>query len=73
MQWKFPEDPTREVLVKAAKSGDADLLREVLQQMNSSERTSALQTKTICHSNQGHADIRYTFKPSPLIAQVTKA
>jgi len=57
MQWKFPEDPTREVLVKAAKSGDADLLSEVLQQMNSSERTSALETKT--------------FKPSPLIVAAT--
>jgi len=42
---KYPNDPTREVY-EAAKSTDVDLLNEVLRQMNDSERTSALETKT---------------------------
>ena len=46
MKRKYPEDPKREVY-EAAKSGDADLLSEVLQQMNRSERTSALSTRNL--------------------------
>lgn len=39
------DDPTR-VVFEAAKSGDAVLLRGVLQEMNASERAFALETKT---------------------------
>ena len=62
---KYRDDPTREVF-EAARSGDAVLLNEVLQEMNSSERTSALETKM-------DASLRYdvneyeTFKVTPLI------
>ena len=44
MQRKHPDDPAREVF-EAARSGDAVLLNEVLQELNSSERASALETK----------------------------
>ena len=38
---KYPDDPRTEV-VEAAKSGDAELLNEVLEELNSAERISAL-------------------------------
>ena len=43
---KYPDDPKREAF-EAARTGDADLLSGILQQMNSSERTSALETAFI--------------------------
>ena len=43
---KHPDDPVREVF-KAVRSGNADLLSELLQHTDASERTSALETKTI--------------------------
>jgi len=46
MERQYPEEPTREVY-EAAKSGDADLLSEVLQQMNRSGRTSAVRTRNL--------------------------
>ena len=65
MKRQYPEDPTREVY-DAAKSGDADLLSEVLQQMNSSERTSALRSRNL-ESMQIYGFGGFTNKSSPLI------
>ena len=45
MQKRYPGDPTRQVY-EAAKSGNAIVLSEFLEQMNASERASALETKT---------------------------
>ena len=42
---RYPGDPTRQ-LFEAAKSGNAVVLSEFLEQMNTSERASALETKT---------------------------
>ena len=47
MERKYPQKPTKDVF-EAAKSGDADLLSELLQQMDAGERTSALRTREIC-------------------------
>ena len=65
---KHPNDPTREVF-EAAKSGDAVLLNEILQQMNSSERTFALETNMdalLCFSATEYD----TFQVTPLILAV---
>ena len=43
-QNKYPNDQTRRIF-EACKSGDAVLLNELLQELNSSERASALETK----------------------------
>ena len=57
---KYPDDPAKEVF-EAANSGDADLLDEVLQQMNVNERASALETRTVHVS-------RRAVESTPLIA-----
>ena len=57
---KYPDDPAKEVF-EAANSGDADLLDEVLQQMNVNERASALETRTV------HVK-RRALESTPLIA-----
>ena len=63
---KYPDDPTREVF-EAARSGNAVLLNEVLQEMNSSERTSALETKMDASLRYGVNEYE-PFEATPLIA-----
>ena len=63
MKRKYPSHPAREVF-EAAKSGDDVLLDKFLQQMNVSERTSALETKT--SSNWGN-EFEPQTKCTPLV------
>ena len=78
MRRKYPDDATKAVF-EAAYYGEADLLDEVLQQMNANERTSALETRTVHqidsnvrpyfyvqHSLPGH--LMVSIKSTPLIA-----
>ena len=60
---KYPDDPAKEVF-EAANSGDADLLDEVVQQMNIRERASALETRTTRTVKVS----RWAVESTPLIA-----
>ena len=62
---KYPDDPAKEVF-EAANSGDADLLNEVLQQMNVNERASALEKRSFHVIRRAHSVLRpYRFRRPP--------
>ena len=68
---KHPDDPARKIF-KAVWSGDAVLLEKLLQKLNSSERTSALETKKkmdafLHHKHDMEEEVETLHKVTPLI------